>query len=129
MKTESPSKLALAFYEVISETPASRVSVVTKNFVQYLADKRILKKTPQILVEFEKISKKKRGIKEIRITVARELNDKAVAHIEKAFGDKIESKIIVDEDLLGGFAVKSEDLIFDASVKTQLLNLKNKLLN
>ncbi|MDO8626376.1 MAG: ATP synthase F1 subunit delta [Candidatus Magasanikbacteria bacterium] len=129
MAVNSPQKLAQAFYEVISTAPASAVSGIAKKFVGYLANKRLLKKAPQILEQFERISKAQAGIKEVTVTTARELDEKALHNITKAFGKKIESKVLVNAEILGGFLVASGDLIFDATVKTQLKNLKIKLVN
>ena len=64
---------------------------------------------------------------EIEIHSARELAAATLNHVKKAFGENVEAICAMDESLLGGVVVKSQDKIFDASLRTRLNNLKMKL--
>ena len=87
-----------------------------------------MKQGALIIAEFEKYAKKKSGIIELEITSARKLSDTTLNHIKKIFGEQVESIEKIDGEILGGVKIKMEDKILDASLKTQLLNLKQNLI-
>ena len=64
---------------------------------------------------------------EIEIQSARKLDEKTLAGIKKVFGDSVEASESIDESLLGGVRVRTEDEILDGSLKTQLKNLRRDL--
>ena len=80
-----------------------------------------------IISEFEKYSKKQAGIIEIEIQSARKLDEKTLSGIKRVFGDNVEASESIDESLLGGVRVRTEDKILDGSLKTQLKNLRRDL--
>ncbi|MFA7315136.1 MAG: F0F1 ATP synthase subunit delta, partial [Candidatus Magasanikbacteria bacterium] len=88
-----------------------------------------LKQNKNIIVEFEKIIKKKQGIVEIEITSARKLDKNTLEEIKSVFAKNVESIEKIDESLIAGVKVKLEDRILDASMRTQLINLKKSLTN
>ncbi|PIZ96262.1 MAG: ATP synthase F1 subunit delta [Candidatus Magasanikbacteria bacterium CG_4_10_14_0_2_um_filter_33_14] len=123
----SNKQFAEALYELTVGLSTSDLDIVLKNFVDLLAKKHKIKQTKNIIAEFETILKKKQGIVELEITSARELDKGIVEKIKQAFSKKAESVEKIDKNLIGGIKVKIEDKILDASVKTQLSNLKKSL--
>jgi F-type H+-transporting ATPase subunit delta len=78
--------------------------------------------------EFEKFVDQRLGIIKAEITAATEIDDETIskikAKIEELFGKKAEISVKLDPSLIGGFVVRVSDKVLDASIKTQLENLK-----
>lgn len=127
MKKNTVQEYAQALWEVTAGRPASAIPAITQEFVQLLARSQALKKHEQIITAFLKLAKKQMGIIEIAITAAHALDKKTINTIERVFGQTVESTLQLDPGILGGVVVRTEDKIFDASLKTQLLQLKNFL--
>jgi F-type H+-transporting ATPase subunit delta len=121
-------QLAKALYETLKDLKGSDLKKVLVDFVVILAREHKLKKSSYIIAEYVKYAKAGEGIQEIEITSARELDDRTVNHIKKAFGENTEATIKIDATLLGGVRVKTENKILDASLKTQLLKLKQSII-
>ena len=66
--------------------------------------------------------------KEVSLTVARKIDEDAFAQIKakinEVFGKEKETKIKIDENIIGGFLVKSRDYLIDASIKGMLNKLR-----
>ena len=128
MKKSTTKDYAIALCEATQELKGKDLELVLKNFVELLYKKQKLKKAGQIIKEFVQHAKKKEGIMNIEVTSARKLETKTLNHIKNAFGEEVEAREKVDEWLLGGFIVKTEDKIFDGSLRKQLLRLKQNLI-
>ena len=126
-KKISNKQLAKSLSEAVKGLKGADLEKVLINFVGFLVKQRKLKKAEFIISEFVKYSKASEGIREIKITSARKLSEKTIAGIKEVFGDKVEAEIDLDESLLGGIQIRTEDKILDASLKTQLLKLKQSL--
>ena len=129
MKKKSTNKqLAKALFEATKDLKGNDLKKVLNSFVVILAREHKLKKSNYIIAEYVKYAKMGEGIQEIEITTARELDEKTLNHIKKAFGNNTEATVIVDESLIGGIKVKTENKILDASIKTQILKLKQSII-
>lgn len=124
----SNKQYAVALYEAVKGLKGEKLRQALKRFVAALAQKHKLKKTEKIIAEFVKYSKKQRGVVEIEIKSARKLHGETIEKIKKIFGKKVEEKESTDADLLGGVVVKTEDKIFDGSIKKQLQKLRQSLI-
>ena len=122
-------QIAQALFEATEKLSGADLDGALQRFVDLLAKKQKLKQIGNIIAEFESISKKAEGIVGIEIKSAKKLDSTTMDGIKKVFGDKVEASEEVDEELLGGITVKTEDKILDGSLKTQLNKLKPKLSN
>lgn len=130
MKGKNSNKqIASALYEVTRGLKGEKLTKALHSFVAFLVRARKIKQKDKIINEFISYAKKQEGIKEIEITAARGLDDGTVKQIKKCFGNNVEEKIVIDKEILGGIKIKTDDKILDASLKTQLNNLKNTLAN
>ncbi|WP_456342999.1 ATP synthase F1 subunit delta [Thermovibrio sp.] len=81
--------------------------------------------------EFESFVNARLGIVKAEITSATELDEetlnKIAKKIEELFGKKAEITVKLDPSIIGGFIVKVADKVLDASIKTQLENLKKAI--
>ncbi len=96
-----------------------------------MAEKNRLGILREFVSEFESLVDAKLGIVKAEITSATELDEntleKIKTKIEELFGKKAEISVNLDPSLIGGFVVKVADKVIDASVKTQLENLKKAI--
>lgn len=122
-------QFARALYEAIKDLKGEKLHQALKQFVVVLVQNNELKKAEKILVEFVKYSKKQEGIVEMNVSSVRKLEKSVLELINKTFGGKTEIIEELDEKLLGGIKIKTEDKIFDGSLKKQLTILKNNLIN
>lgn len=129
MNKLSNKQYASILYDVTKEVSGEDLEQVVKNFVVLLNANHKLKQTDKIIDEFIAYAKKQEGIMDIKITSAKKLDEKVIEQIKQIFGKQTESVEKQDESILGGVIIKTDELIFDASLKTQLNNLKNKISN
>ncbi len=87
----------------------------------------------EIAEGFVKLYRKNKNILDVAVTSAVPLNEKTraaiIAKINDKFNGTIELTEKVDPELIGGFVVRMDDQQIDASIASQLSNLKNILLN
>ena len=130
MKRKTSNKqLAEALYQISRGLKGEKLTQALRGFMALLMRSHKLKQASRIIEEFIKFSKKQDVVVEIEVTSARGLDDGTMSHIKKAFGTNVEETLVVDEDILGGVKIKTEDKILDASLKTQLINFKKSLAN
>lgn len=126
-KKSSNKQYAKALFEVTKNLKGENLTKVLKKFIAILVRNHKLKQADRIINEFVKISKKEEGISEIEISSVRKLDVETVTKIKKIFGSKVEESELLDEKLIGGVVIKTEDKIFDVSIKTQLNKFKQLL--
>jgi F-type H+-transporting ATPase subunit delta len=101
-------------------------------FLRLIAHKNRAGLLPEIIDEFQVLLDEKRGVVNADITSAVALTGDQVSDLVNKLtattGKTIRAKISVNEQLIGGVAVKIGDTIFDGSVVHQLELLKIALL-
>jgi F-type H+-transporting ATPase subunit delta len=82
---------------------------------------------PEIADEFIEKYRELKGINTIEITTAVEISEEIKNDLKARFqalprfkNKVVEIKSKVDADILGGFIAKSDDILFDASIKNDL---------
>lgn len=120
---------AQALYDAMTETAGKDHDKVLDNFVKILAENGDLGKFEEIEKEFKAIEREAKGIKEVNVTFAHDLenNSKIMDELNKVVEGKVEFKTLVGKDIIGGVVVRVEDTLIDGSVKTQLENLNKSL--
>lgn len=136
---------AQALYDAVSQTNPKDHDVVLDNFVKILAQNGELSKHQEIEKEYHILEMKEKGIKQIEITVAKdiEVNKNIIDELNKVVGAsfsrpqsktggqgqplQVDIKKKVDEGIVGGVIVRVDDTLIDASIKTQLENLNQTL--
>jgi len=129
MRKKSNLQFAKALYEVTKDLPKSHIPEAIKQFVLILQKNNKLKKINYIIEEFENYSKKQDGAKIVEIETARKLDSAVLNKIKKVFGEKAEITELVNKELLGGARITVNDMIYDASLKTQLKSLRQQLIS
>ena len=127
----TPKQYAVALYESINGDK-NKIKLVLNEFVKVLILNNDIIKAPKIILEFEKIWDKKKGIVTAEIISAGELEKSIIKllnnYIKKVSeAEQVISRQAVDKNLLGGVVVKYGDKIIDASLRTRLVNLKEEM--
>jgi len=120
-KTQKLAKILISLAENKSQREKEEI---VKNFLEILKQKKKIPLLNKILKEVKREIKKK----EVSLTVARKIDEDAFAQIKakinEVFGKEKETKIKIDENIIGGFLVKSRDYLIDASIKGMLNKLR-----
>lgn len=125
--------IARAIYEASHGKGGAELSDVLKNTVEYLARNKLLGKKNQIMHALEKIIQEEEAILEAQITTRHPLSSKGKDEIEEFLKEKYRAKEVVlqesiDEELLGGVLIRVNDEIIDTSLKHQIGQLQEHLL-
>jgi F-type H+-transporting ATPase subunit delta len=116
----SEQQVANTFLAIAGE----RIDGDARNFVQVLAHNNRLVLLPEIAQLFDELKARAEGVVEANIASAYPLNgqqlNELIQRLEKKFKHKIEPKVSVDPELIGGVKVEVGDEIWDASVKGKL---------
>lgn len=108
-------------------------SQLVVNFLMVLIDKDRIDLLTQIVIAFNELVNTHLGIIEGTVYSAVEMNEEQVAKLTDVFAKKLNQKVklnvVVDPSLLGGYKVNLADVVYDNTIKLQLRNLKNNLMN
>lgn len=131
---ESPSiemthKLAM----IDALAPRIGMFVQVRNFIAVILDHHRLSELDEIIDEYRSISDALSGTTEARITSARPLDAIARAELEgqitRLTGGPVRVSYSENADLIGGAVVEIGSTVYDGSLRTQLDQLKNRLVN
>jgi F-type H+-transporting ATPase subunit delta len=122
---ESPSISRSRKRAVIGRLAESlSISKVAKNFLLVLIDHRRMSELSGIIDAFEKLVDERRGILQVQVVAARELEqpqeDDLKRQLEAMTGKTIGLNVKVDGDLVGGLVVRLGSTVYDGSVRGQL---------
>jgi F-type H+-transporting ATPase subunit delta len=114
---------------------ASRLGMFreVRNFIAVIIDHNRLGGLEDILAEYDLLADENSGIAEAEITSARPLNEEDRVALEgqvaKLAGGRVRASYKEDAALLGGAVVRIVSTVYDGSVKAQLQQLKERLIN
>jgi F-type H+-transporting ATPase subunit delta len=104
-----------------------------RNFIAVIMDHQRLDELDEILTEYHAVADDQSGLTEAEVTSARPLNDQDRAELEaqvaKLAGGRVRTTYSEDASLLGGVVVSIGSTVYDGSIRTQLQQLKQKLVN
>lgn len=124
-----PNQLAGLFLDVAG----TGLSAEQQNYVRVLVDNERLQVLPEIRDLFVALKNEHEGVKEANITSAFPMDDATlntlVADLEARFKAKLNVKVSVDPELIGGVKIAVGDEVIDASVRGKLANMAAALKN
>ena len=95
-----------------------------RNFVLLLAENSRVEVLPEVSEMFEQLKTRHDGVLDAKVTSAFAMSDAQlkdlVADLEARFKRKIEAKLSIDPELIGGVKVEVGDEVLDASVRAKL---------
>ena len=104
-----------------------------RNFLAVIMDHQRLSELDEILAEYHLVADEQSNMTEAEITSARPLNDQdraeLQAQVEKLAGGRVRTTYRQDATLLGGAVVRIGSTVYDGSIRAQLQQLKQKLVN
>jgi F-type H+-transporting ATPase subunit delta len=104
-----------------------------RNFLAVIIDHQRLAELNEILTEYHAVADERSGLCEAEITSARPLNADDRADLEsqvaKLAGGHVRATYYQDAGLLGGVVVRIGSTVYDGSIRAQLRQLKQKLIN
>ncbi|MGE5432880.1 MAG: ATP synthase F1 subunit delta [Syntrophomonadaceae bacterium] len=125
VKTSDKEQVLLKVFE-------SHISHDSLNFLQFIVRKNRENLLYNIIRQFLDLRDKKMGIVNAEVTSASELSDEQKSKLTKKLEGytrkKVRLSMQVNRNLLGGFIVRIEDTVLDASLNHQLELLKEKFL-
>jgi F-type H+-transporting ATPase subunit delta len=112
---------------------AGNSSPLLLNFVELLVQRKRIREFPLILSYFEKFIDESNGVVRVQVESASELDPQAVRSLEEKlsgfFKKKAVAKVTVNSDLLAGIVARTGDVVLDTSLRTQLDDLKKKIVS
>ncbi len=115
----------------LKEFFASRISNESAEFLSLLINNKRGVYLEEVCGLFKFYYKKEKGIKSVTLKTAIDIDEKLGARfmemIEKKLNSKAEITKEVDTSLIGGFTLKVDDRLYDASARAQLEKLRSLL--
>ncbi len=110
--------------EIFLEIGKSKFNSEARNLLALLAVNKRMQVLPQISQLFEQLKAQHEGVLEAKIVSAFALEGrqlkKLIDDLEQKFKRKIEARVSIDPELIGGVKVEIGDEILDASVRGKL---------
>jgi F-type H+-transporting ATPase subunit delta len=117
--------------EVIKKMFGGKASEAFLNFLLVLNDHDRLNLLPTVLAECIDLRERRKGLMRVLVRSAVALPDdqrqRLAGELRQTFGREPVLEERVDPELLGGMIVRVGDWLYDASVRTQLHNIRNQL--
>lgn len=111
----------------------TRPSLTAANFLRLLLRNGRLTELREINEKLEAVLEERSGTVAAEVTSARDLAEpekaQLRANIEKLSGRKVKLSFAVAPELIGGVVTRIGSTVYDSSVKTQLENLREELIN
>ena len=108
-------------------------SKTTANFLRVLLKNSRLTELGHINTRFASVLEERSGNVLAKITSARELSENEKAelkiNLEKLTGKQVKPDFNIDNGIIGGVVTQIGSTVYDGSVRTQLENLKEELVN
>lgn len=118
--------------QIIQRIFEGKVSGLLYTMLRVLGDKRRLGSLPAVFSGYLLAVAEARGHVDVQAFVATELDADAVQQVAKQIGEALGKTVTlsqrVDPSLIGGMKIKVGDRLIDASVASQLRNMKNKMI-
>ncbi|HEX6278479.1 MAG TPA: ATP synthase F1 subunit delta [Pyrinomonadaceae bacterium] len=105
----------------------------TSNFLRVLLRNGRLTDLPEINEKFAAVLEERSGRVSAEVLSARELSEaqksELRSNLEKLTGKQVQLQFGIDQNIIGGVVARVGSTIYDGSVRTQLENLRQELIN
>ncbi len=130
----SVQQYAKSLFDSVTDKSEKELKLVLKNFVVLLGRNRELNKAKEIINIFTELWNKSHGEITAELVSARELGPTARELVVNYLKERTNAKKVILEEkinkkLIGGFVLRYDNKVVDASVKTSLEELRNKISN
>ena len=129
----NPSVTAEQTFDVVSSVAKTKLPEAAKNFLRAVIDNGRLGALPEIASQFRVLKNAQSGSSDAIVYSAFALEGSALtdlaATLEKRFGRKLNLKVELDPELIGGVRVVVGDEVLDTSVRARLEQMKVALIS
>jgi F-type H+-transporting ATPase subunit delta len=130
---DNPKAEARQVFEVIAGVVGSRLDAKVANLLQTVIENGRLAALPEIAAQFQVLVNARSGVSDATVYSAfpidaGQLAD-LVAALEKRFARKLNAKVEIDAELIGGVRVVVGDEVLDTSVRARLEQMKVALID
>jgi F-type H+-transporting ATPase subunit delta len=118
--------------KVLREALEGRVPTQVLHFLLMVVDRRRQRFLGAMAEEYRRLLDERLGRAHVEVSVARELDDAEVDELRRRLsgilGKEAVPHVQVRPELMGGIVFKSEDMIYDGSIRRRLERMKQRLL-
>jgi len=118
-------------FDVISSVLKSPLSDSSANLLRTLIDNRRLSVLPEIAKQFHTLVNARSGVSDAKVFSAFPIDapqlGELVGALEKRFARKLNAKVALEPELIGGVRVVVGDEVLDTSVRARLAQMKSAL--
>lgn len=101
------------------------------NILMLLAKAKRLALVPDIFVLYRKMLTEEQGIINVKVTSAKPLEEHLREKMKNTLENKFKAKVLIDysldEDLIGGAIIRTDDWVMDGSIRGKLERLREKM--
>jgi F-type H+-transporting ATPase subunit delta len=132
MTAISNNNIARAIYSVTKDKSVAEQSAIVPQVVKFLARKRLLSKSPDILARLNKIINEDMGKIVAKISSVEKISETTRKEISQSLSKRYGGKEItleenLDERVLGGYKIEVNDEVIDLTIKNRMKKLQAHL--
>ncbi len=128
---DNPGITAAQVFEVVSGVVKTKLPEMGKNFLNTVIENGRISALPEIAAQFRALMNAKQGSFDAVVHSAFDIDAASLAGLsgtlEKRFGRKLNLKVELQPDLIGGIRVVVGDEVLDTSIKARLQQMKAAL--
>lgn len=129
----SIKNIAQTIYEITKDKSGHDLESASVKITKYLAQKRLLPKSSEILKKLEEIINKEEGIVPVSITYKKIPENKVTDKIEELLKKRYQAqKILInikeDKEILGGVKIEGQGEVIDMTFKNKIKQLQDYLI-
>lgn len=125
---DNPKAVASQVFDVIAGVAGGTLDAKVGNLLRTVIDNGRLAALPEIAAQFQALVNASSGVSDATVYSAYPIDGHAladvVAALEKRFARKLNAKVEIDAELIGGIRVVVGDEVLDTSVKARLEQMK-----
>ena len=125
---DSPKALGSQVFDVLTGAAGQRLDSKVVNLLGAVIDNGRLAALPEIALQFKALVNAQSGTSDATLFSAFAIDDGTLAEVvtalEKRFGRKLNARVVIDAELIGGIRVVVGDEVLDTSVKARLEQMK-----
>ena len=127
----NPKANAAQVYDVFAAVVKAPLSAPAANLLRAVIENHRLSALPEIALQFNALVKARSGVSDAVIysayAMSAEQMSEVVAALEKRFARKLNARVVVAPELIGGIRVVVGDEVLDTSVQARLEQMKAAL--
>jgi len=125
---DNPNAVASQVFDVVSGVAGGTLDAKVSKLLQMVIENGRLAAMPEIAEQFQALVNSRAGVAEATVHSAFPIDEAAlaavVAKLENHFARKLNAKVEIDPELIGGIRVVVGDEVLDTSVRARLEQMK-----